>query len=58
MKKGSRKKANWTIVTIALVLVGLVSIWTIFSRQANKDKSYTGAKFIEYEDGVWANGYD
>jgi len=55
---GSRKRINWTIVTIALVLVGLVSIWTILSRHANKDKSYTGAKFIEFEAGGWMNGYD
>ncbi len=56
LKKGSRKKINWTIMTIALVLIGIISVWTILSRHANKDKSYTGAKFIEYEAGVWIYG--
>ena len=52
----SRNKINWTIIAIALALAVLISVCTILSLHANKDKSFTGAKFIMYEAGGWHNG--
>ena len=57
MKKESRKKINWTIITIAIVLTGLISVWTILSRHANQDKAYSGAKFIQYKAGDKTGGW-
>jgi len=57
LNKGSKKKINWTMVAIALTLIGLVSVWMILSRHANQDKAYSGAKFIQYKAGDKTGGW-
>jgi cytochrome c biogenesis factor len=47
----SKKSMRWTIILIIVAVIGIVSAWSILSRQANQNKSYTGAKFIGYETG-------
>lgn len=55
-KANKNRIKNWTITAVAFVLIGLLFVWTILTRQANQDKSYSGAKFVEYQAGGLADG--
>lgn len=44
----NKKSMKWTIILIVVAVIGIVSAWSILSRQANQNKSYTGAKFVEH----------
>jgi cytochrome c biogenesis factor len=43
----SKKSMRWTIILIVVAVIGIISAWSILSRQANQNKSYSGAKFVE-----------
>ncbi|NLB41641.1 MAG: hypothetical protein GX815_05165 [Clostridiales bacterium] len=47
-----KKSVKWVAISIAITIIAVVSLWTFLSRQANQDKSYPGAKFIEYHSEV------
>lgn len=50
MKIWNKKSIRWTVVLIVVVLaIGTVSLWSILSRRANQEKTYTGARFIRAE---------
>ena len=51
MKVWSKRSIKWVIILIVVAVIGTVSVWSILSRQANEDKSYTGARFIRSETG-------
>jgi hypothetical protein len=38
---------RWTIILIVVAVIGIISAWSILNRQANQNKSYSGAKFVE-----------
>lgn len=56
LREKNRKRMKWAIAAIVIVLIGALSVWTILTQQANQDKSYSGAKFIEYWTGGCING--
>ena len=59
MKKWNKKSVRWTVVLIVAILaIGAVSLWSILSRRANQEKTYTGARFIrtEAENAFRADG--
>lgn len=45
------KSAKWAVIAIVIAIIAVISIWLILSCQINYDKSYPGAKFIEYHFG-------
>lgn len=47
-----KKSFKWAAISIIITIIAVVSLWTFISRQANQDKSYPGAKFIEYQSKV------
>ncbi|HHY82347.1 MAG TPA: hypothetical protein GX505_06670 [Clostridiales bacterium] len=51
-----KKSVKWTIFFIVIVIAGVVSLWTILSRQANQNRSYSGAKYIECPAGGTIDG--
>jgi len=51
LTKGRRKTIKWSIFIIVMILIATISLWAILSRHTNQDKSYSGAKFVEYHLG-------
>lgn len=43
-----KKSVKWAVISIMITIIVVVSLWTVLSHQANKDRSYPGAKFIKY----------
>ncbi len=47
-----KKSFRWAAISIIITIIAVVTLWTFISRQANQDKSYPGAKFIEFRAEV------
>ena len=49
LKVRNKKSMKWVIILIAVAVIGTISVWSVLSRQANENKTYTGARFIRGE---------
>ena len=51
-----KKSMKWAFIAIAIAVIAAISIWTILSRQANQNRSYSGAQFIEHRSVSMEHG--
>jgi FlaG/FlaF family flagellin (archaellin) len=47
---------KWLVVALVVILVGAISVWTFLSQKANQNRTYSGAKFIEFYSGSISYG--
>lgn len=52
LKIKKKKSLSIAVIAVILVIIGAVSVWSYLSRQANKEKTFNGAKFISMDAGV------
>ncbi|MGI6538020.1 MAG: hypothetical protein ACOX22_06760 [Caldicoprobacterales bacterium] len=38
---------KWIMAAILILLMTAISVWTVIGRQANQDRKYSGAKYVE-----------
>lgn len=49
MKVFKKISLGLAFILILIIIVGAVTVWSYLNRQANENKKYSGAKFIDYQ---------